>query len=877
MKIRRSFIFTTEIIFILSVLVSCTDEWRRTRKSEAWKSSDPLSIPYNIRMKEFKSGNLVPNPSFEDGTPRSSDTSTVQTIKKWEIIGKNVRYAEDKKDTLQLKSRNRFVYVHREYSDETDTIGEGVLSEFIPVIPGNYCLKMRLKAENIRSQFQRFGNRLHDAINIRLFFYNNRREEIKPSLFYPPSGNIIDMSFRGMNFARLYAIDEMPWTEIHARSGVDPMMDGDIPDECRFVRIFIGLKGTGSLWIDDVHFSYSKLNFSAKERINKITDSAFSKTALIIPTPQFVQPKENIPLISAGFESIRYPAVILDKGTSNLNIHTQKFLAEKIEDALRPTYPECSVIKNSSMHDGVIDNASVIFLLTSYQAIDTLEHAVILPGFSAKDQGYVITDTIIDQKRTIILAGKDDEGLFYAASTLVRLLDPVSAVYHHAQVIDFPYFTERGFQLSPWNDILSVENDIQNLDFLTYYRFNRAYIPVTVIPDNGANQSSSQIIQFGTKQLAQYAIQKETIKFGVQINPYAHLEFYNKPSEIPDSLRKLWMHDEQGIATITEKIKPVFDQDADFLMLTYHEFLHSKNSLPGIQKLWTEEDILRHSNLYNAQTFLIKQICEWLIKNYGTRNIMFASPENSDTGIGSDYGFVKNSYKEHCLIIPHDAITFRDFKIHTQQDVYHNDSAPNKDRSKYIILDNTMSVNSLNAGLLISKYFPGKIKLMNIFEPYEMTLSDHLSSVSGSFYTTLVPNSEIAKIKIATLSDYLWNPKAYNPEVSLWKILTVKFGKDVSLQLIEFNDLFFKVYANILTMEKEGKEAKSLKKNTEYAIRKLFLQLETLIDPLNTPHFELFRELELLCTGLKDRLDNLQPSVSEIQKTESTSRVQWKD
>jgi len=56
------------------VLNACTAVKKAGEKyvSDGWSSSDPLSIPYDLRQAQFEAGNLVVNPSFEDGRRHAS-------------------------------------------------------------------------------------------------------------------------------------------------------------------------------------------------------------------------------------------------------------------------------------------------------------------------------------------------------------------------------------------------------------------------------------------------------------------------------------------------------------------------------------------------------------------------------------------------------------------------------------------------------------------------------------------------------------------------------------------------------------------------------------------------------------------------------------
>ncbi len=839
------------------MISSCTDDWRRTNTSESWKSSDPLTIPYNIRMKEYKSGNLVPNATFNEGTPLSSDTSTVQGIKKWEMLGNDIRYTEAIADSIDKNDRNRFVMIHREYPNETDSLGEGILSDFIPVIPGNYELSLKIKAHNIRSKFHRFGSKLLDAINIRLLFYNNRREAISPSKLDPESGTMIDNGLKSAAFAGLNSIDELPWINLITHTGIAPAFDGDIPDDCRYVRIFIGLNGSGTIWIDDVQLTYSKWNFTSKERISWYSDSVFSKTALLIPTPRQITPKENITLISAGSESILYPVVVLDQPETVLNLYTRDYLAENLKRTLTSSYPECMITTHNSLGQ-LNKDASVIFLLTSYQTIDTLRFAINAPGFSSHEQGYVITDSTIHNKQVIILAGKDDLGLFYAATSVVRLLDSVSSMYQHAEIIDFPAYHTRGFSFSNCENKNTTDQDINDLDFLTLYRFNKAYIPLHFNSDPDDDLQKDLIGEYRAKQISQYSKQKGTINFGVMMNMMSPAVKTEHTTSRHDSVQVGMQFNEETIQKLTTKLKPYFDYGARFLMLLFKDFHPSYRTTHGTSILMNPEDQKRYTNLQNAHVFIIKTIQEWLAKNYNIQSVELKPLwDNLSAATSSDLGAAEAYTHEIIKLLPENISIIREFQNRTLSMLN-----PELIQRQTQYMDHY--VNSVLYFGLFSNY-PEKIKLLSIFEPYLSDKDQNHGIVSGDYVTSLIPDSEISRIQFATLADFLWNPEVYVPDLSLWKVLNSMFGMDYALQLIEFNDLYVKVYSNIIKMERAEKDAKSLKKNTAFAIRKLFLQIEVMLENESETNNQLIEELETLCLDLKDRLDKLEIGDSEIK------------
>jgi hypothetical protein len=71
-------------------------------------------------------------------------------------------------------------------------------------------------------------------------------------------------------------------------------------------------------------------------------------------------------------------------------------------------------------------------------------------------------------------------------------------------------------------------------------------------------------------------------------------------------------------------------------------------------------------------------------------------------------------------------------------------------------------------------------------------------------YTNGSAHSEVYKLKYATVADYEWNTAAYNPELSLWKILCRTYGSLVAEKLIRFSDAYYGVYGTCLRIKTES-------------------------------------------------------------------------
>jgi hypothetical protein len=128
-----------------------------------------------------------------------------------------------------------------------------------------------------------------------------------------------------------------------------------------------------------------------------------------------------------------------------------------------------------------------------------------------------------------------------------------------------------------------------------------------------------------------------------------------------------------------------------------------------------------------------------------------------------------------------------------------------------MIWDNTLYARSLKRKRYggYPTYYPGKVKLCNLFEPFDTYRPDSFQNYSdgGRMYTNGAADSEVYRIKYATVADYEWNTAAYDPELSLWKVLCRLYGPACAQEILHFNDAYFDVYEVCLGMEAQGAQA----------------------------------------------------------------------
>jgi hypothetical protein len=170
-----------------------------------------------------------------------------------------------------------------------------------------------------------------------------------------------------------------------------------------------------------------------------------------------------------------------------------------------------------------------------------------------------------------------------------------------------------------------------------------------------------------------------------------------------------------------------------------------------------------------------------------------------------------------------------------------------------MVWDNTLYARSLAYKYYggYTAHYPGKVRMCNLFEPFDgyRPKDFHKYSNGGHIYTNGDAYSDIYKAKLATVADYQWNTSAYNPELSLWKVLCQTYGLAGAKELLYFNDAYYGLYQICLRMQAAGDREAYIQKGSAF-LKALNSSLRRIAESPNTGQ-GLRQELE----GLRDRLE----------------------
>lgn len=821
------------ILIIGFFLISgCTGKKTATHKQAAWSSNDPFTIPYQIRKTQIDNGNLVHNPSFELGKFFSRDSIDLSfSIQGWNKVGEHVKWVSLNKNFYsenEISDGIHSIKIKRESASETDLMGEGIMSDFIRVIPGNYSFSYDIRLENISSSTSRLGTKIHQAVDIRLMFYDKNKIPVEGKYYYPYTGTYIDNSFKGYSFSNFWHIDKFDWARVNGRSYNYPFSEGDIPDNARYVKIFLGLKGTGTLWVDNVDFRYSKWNFSALERIDPFIDISYSKIDLLLPAPRVAEEKGEYYYFMPDSNSYNYPVILIPSAPAIETMAAAQLLKERLDIIFIHNLDSSfnfSGVEIISDGSGIIpDTLTTIFCLGRNELFRKYSTKMTMDKIVEHQQGYLISN-LPENPRVIFMTGNKPSGDYYAVTTLIQLLNKDEFVLHSANIIDWPDFTGRSYLFSAWMNEEELERDVNLISEMSLLKFNKAYVGYRQTRGRKDWYDPGDLYKTGVIKAGDECKKTGVTDLGIMVNPYYHFDYEMHTDSLTDELRYIFTHSDPGSI---EKLKSVYriglSAGAKTLMLMADDFVPHEGDYRKLYALYTPEDKKRFINLQNAQAHMVNEIYSWIQSSYPGTRLEFCPPWYLNEFIDKSRGRAEQYFRELMPQIPGDVAviwtgpTERSLSV-DMADIF---------RYKKLIGRNPMLWdNTLDARGLSSEYggypglYPGKIKLCNLFEPYDVDLPENFHEYNDGphMFINGAITSEQYQVKYSTVADYEWNTSAYDPDFSLWKTLLSRYGKVTAVNLLKFNDVYYSLKRACIQIEREQNVNKLIRRGNIYSNR----------------------------------------------------------
>jgi len=569
------------------------------------------------------------------------------------------------------------------------------------------------------------------------------------------------------------------------------------------------------MWLDNVDYRYSKWNFTALERIRPQMSMKSSPAERIIPAPKFIKPLKAIDYCYPGSPPCIVPSITLPDEPTPGDLSAAKVLREKLESVIRRSglneenpgsggdkAPQASTLTYAA-------SGRLIFSIGKTGIYRDVKPELPLHLIKDKPQGYVIKTQQVADAHVVFLMGGSAIGNFYAAATAVQLLDPERCVYHSADVVDFPDFEERGFFFKRWERLKNPETALRILERLGLYKLNQVY--TTYENPKRPWYKPDAAFKRGLKRIGGFC--KETGMMGLasMVNPYAHLDFEPSEEDLDEGVRSLWTHSSpQSLDRLKEVFLIGLEAGAETVMLRADDHIPHAGDNRNNFSLYTIEDKARFVNLQNAHAYIINNLKRWLDKEYPGTRLEFCPPWYANEFIDRSDGKAEIYFRELTQQIPSDVAivwtgpTVRSLSI-DMADIGRYQSLIGRWPMSW---DNTLyarNIESKNYGGYAT-FYPGKVRMCNLFEPYDTYRPEgfHNYNDDSRLYVNGNGSSEIYQIKYATVADYAWNTSGYDPERSLWVVLSSSYGPACAKDLLLFNDAYYGLYDLCLRMEMEG-------------------------------------------------------------------------
>ena len=758
-------------------------------------TDDPLALPYEQRIEIFNKGNLVPNPSFEKGSGEGASLK----INQWQVIGSSSEWIDKtsfKYSATEVYDGGHSVRIKRSGVGETDG-AEGICSDFISVIPGNYDFTVYLKLTGVSSATERVGTRLYDAVDLRLEFFDEQKKPIDPKVWYPYKKTYLDNSFKGYSFSNFFSIDAFGWGQVIGRTYNYPFNEGDLPEGTRYVKIFLGLKGNGTMWVDKVDFRYSRWNFTPLERISPFTKKEFSMLEMLVPQPQEIQRPVEMRYFDKA-RSGQVPVILVPVKAERQTLAAAQLLKTRLEASLKAIlgkeWKKELVVTTSKLTDSLSKVASLIISIGDNELC--LRYADSIPQKlpESSPQAYFIKNV---GGKMIFLKGNGPVGDYYAVATLIQLIDNKDFVFKTADITDYPDIEGRSLLFAAWNTKEEAKADIANLDGMIKWKMNKVYVGYG--QPNKDWHLPTDVYKYGVGAAGSYCRKSGLMDLAIMVNPYFHFDEEMQVDSIPDRLREIWTH---GDPHSLEMLKNVFalglDSGATCIMLMSDDYVPHEGENRKNYSLYTKEDKARFINLQNAQAYVINELYKWLASDYQNTRFEFCPPWYLNEFIDKSRGRAENYFTDLSAMIPKDVAivwtgnTVRSLSV-DEADLFRYSSLIGR---VPMLWDNTLYARSLSGNYGgWPAYYPAKVPLCNIFEPYDVKVPEDFYRLNDGrqMYVNADAYYDPYKIKYMTVADFEWNNGAYDPDFSLWKALVKTYGKTIALQLMTFNDLYFQL------------------------------------------------------------------------------------
>ncbi len=284
------------------------------------------------------------------------------------------------------------------------------------MIPGNYDFTFNVRLKNIASHKRRLGVKLYDAIEIRVLFFDSNKQPIEPHAPIPVRETLIDSSDKTYSFSHYWTIENLGWGTVRGKSYTYPFSEGDVPDATRYVRLFMGLRGTGTMWIDDIDYRYSKWNFTALERFQPYLGRPLTLEEKITPTPKKFQRLRDVVYYDADNPNAHPPLIVLPENPAAAEQSAAALIKKEINKILAKISgarnPKSASVRISDKDFSITEIAGPRLVLSvgRNRLYHQIQPDLPLETIRDKKQGYIIKSERIGNSQIVFLVGQTPVG-----------------------------------------------------------------------------------------------------------------------------------------------------------------------------------------------------------------------------------------------------------------------------------------------------------------------------------------------------------------------------------------------------------------------------------------------------------------------------------
>jgi len=375
--------------------------------------------------------------------------------------------------------------------------------------------------------------------------------------------------------------------------------------------------------------------------------------------------------------------------------------------------------------------------------------------------------------------------------------------------------------LPGWDHPEQVEEYSRTIEELSAYKLNFAYLDH--VTDSNRNNwfRPAPVYKTGLQAIGRLSAVEGTFEFGQIINPYVHFSGSVRLDQLKENSRNIWYHsDPVSMNQLNALFRTGIQAGTSSVLLGTNDNLPLIDNHEHSYGLYNRKDRSAFLNLQHAHADMINQF-------YTTRNrfnreidIEFIPPWYNNESVDMSRGRAEYYFSDLLQLVPYETSLFWSGGSSTSLVIDESDLERfrNYTGRNPVLMDNSLDARGRTGKWGgYTEYYPGKAIMCNLFEPYDTRLPDdfHLLNGHQKLFINYPASSELAKIKYATVADYVWNTAAYNPEKSLWKVLVSKFGQQTGKELIIFNEAYFNLLSICMIMEQTGVNNRLIRQGEE--------------------------------------------------------------